>query len=263
MLASTPPGTHICSAKSARINSPHAGATLIAALAVLVLSTPGWGPVPATPTHHAVYLLGTAQRVGGQKAGLSRAGRRNAAAGISTHIVEGPKPFVWGSVGRRVRVATEFVAAHQPGKLDLIGYSRGAIAAIKAARVLERRGHHVGVLITVDPKVRSRFSVPGNTGFAINISNGGGFVSAEIPERTTTINLRTASPMGHVGRNSIDEYVSGFVARVVSLYDDGELSRERVQELARQFGLVPLEQEPAPMAIRSPAVVQRRLAITE
>ncbi|MFQ5671224.1 MAG: hypothetical protein ACE5HD_12010 [Acidobacteriota bacterium] len=217
-------------------------------VAILTIMLSGWIPPTHSEIHQAIYILGTAQQIGGKDAGLSQSERINAREGIHTRILRGPRPLALGSVNRRadqaVRCATVCPHGHpiDSGELEIIGYSRGAIAALEAARRLGLRGRDVGLLVTVDPEVRSRFVVPASVRMVVNITNGDGYLEAEDRHRTQVINLEAPRGTGHVGKDAIDEYVSDFVAYLVWLQEKSgvELTLQRVKRLAGRFGLSPV-----------------------
>ena len=187
---------------------------------------------------HAQFFLGTAQSKDGangkksnEPPGLLLPADRLKKSGVEVGVTAGNCLLCPGSVGRRAASgAAEANASSDPTR-ELVGFSRGAIAANKAAG--EQSGR-VDLLIMVDPLLGRNQKVSENVDIAVNISRGTGLLAdgeatAKDP-KTTVINLEVPDGISHTEVDN-NAAVQGFIEDATKAAEKRELTADKVKDL--------------------------------
>ena len=186
---------------------------------------------------YAQLFLGTFQKQSTPetKAGLNSTARLLQGDGVSTGVTRGPS-LLPGSLTRRGTAGMNEANANYDGRLELVGFSRGAIEARDAAAGLNGT-RSVDLLLMVDPEFRSNLSVPSNVKLAIHISNGSAKATAQDPSKTTVINLDVPGNTSHGDMDDPNSPQMGFARDAARLADEGKFTPEKAKELAKAYGL--------------------------
>lgn len=186
---------------------------------------------------YAQVFLGFMQRetTSERKAGLNQTARQLQGDGVKTGTTRGPG-LVPGSLGRRADKGASEAGETDDKRLELVGFSRGAIAARDAAAALDG-SRSVDLLLMIEPELRSNLSVPGNVKLAIHVSNGSAKATAQDPSRTTVINLDVPKGTDHVDMDDPNSPQMGFARDAARLADEGKLTPEEAEKLAKAYGL--------------------------
>jgi RHS repeat-associated protein len=186
---------------------------------------------------YAQIFLGFMQRetTSERRAGLNRTARQLQGEGVTTGTTKGPG-ILPGSLGRRSVEGGAKAGESGEEHLEFVGFSRGAIAARDAAEALNGT-RNVDLLLMVDPELRSNLSVPSNVKLAIHVSNGSAKATAQDPSKTTVINLDVPGGTSHMDMDNPDSPQMGFARDAARLADEGKLTPEKAEELARGYGL--------------------------
>ena len=205
----------------------------------------------------AQFILGTGQRsnmtsglffpTSSNSVGLMTA--RNALPqDINAGVTEGPIVWKPGSISNRAHQAAasaNSTAALEDRTLEINGFSRGAISAIRTAAEV---GRTVDLLTTVDPELRSFPKISPNVNIAVNISDQHTFLGAyqgptyatADSNSTTMINLfapdrnpATGEPIRH---GNIDDYSAPLVADLNLAAENCTLTEGYIYERANFYG---------------------------